>query len=71
LYVLGSVGRVRCLDPDTGAVRWTFDLGAGTYLSSDPAVAASRSPGGERRRIYFGAGLNYLTFPGVFCLEDK
>jgi outer membrane protein assembly factor BamB len=72
LYVLGSQGRVRSLDPDSGLVHWTFDLGPTTFLASSPQVAVSRTPRRESRRLYFGAGMgNQSGVPGVFCLEDQ
>ncbi len=71
LYVAGSGGRFVCLDPDTGAQVWALDLGVETHLFSNPVVAVDRTAGGERRRIYFGAGLKKSTQPAVFCLEDQ
>jgi outer membrane protein assembly factor BamB len=72
LYVLGAQGRVRCFDPDSGLVHWTFDLPPTTFLASSPQVAVRQTSKGEQRRLYFGAGLgNQSGVPGVFCLEDK
>src|SRR5262249_4286427 len=63
LYVMGSAGRVSCLDPATGSAYWTFNLGKSTHLSSTPFQAVERTPQGERRCLYFGAGLNDETRP--------
>jgi outer membrane protein assembly factor BamB len=72
LCVLGSAGRVRCLDPASGSVHWTYDLGPSTFLSSSPQAAAIPTALGERRRLYFGAGLGgQAGVPAIFCLEDK
>jgi outer membrane protein assembly factor BamB len=70
LYVMGSGGRLESLDPATGYRYWTFDLGRDSHLSSSPSVTATHTGQGERRRLYFGAGLNGATVPAVFCLEE-
>jgi outer membrane protein assembly factor BamB len=76
VYVAGSDGRVCCLDPESGAVDWAVDVATAEkvkpQLFSSPAVALSRTPTGERRQVYFGAG---LTTPlgssaALFCYED-
>jgi outer membrane protein assembly factor BamB len=71
LYAMGTAGRFRSFDPETGFVFWTFDLEKGALAGSAPFVAVHRTPQGERRRIYFGAGLNDGSVAPVYCLEDK
>jgi outer membrane protein assembly factor BamB len=77
VYAAGSAGTLACLDPDTGAVYWTFDVGkqaqAEAQLFSSPTVTVTRDGDGERRRIYFGAGLNnYVSIAAaVYCFEDR
>lgn len=77
VFVLGGGGRVCCLDPETGAPDWTFDVGGETKgkpkLYSSPAVTVTREPGGERRRLYFGAGIESpLGMTALlFCNEDR
>ena len=70
LYVAGSQGAVSCLQADSGAVQWTFDVARHSQktpqLFSSPAVADGR--------IYFGAALANAvgnTFPVLYCLEEK
>jgi hypothetical protein len=75
LYVAASGGRVCRLDPlRGGAVEWAFDVGQDTsqnpLLFSTPAVAVSRAAGGERRRLYFGSGLQDFSRGILYCLED-
>jgi outer membrane protein assembly factor BamB len=71
LYAMGTAGRLRSFDPETGFVFWTFDLEKGALAGSAPFVAVDRTAQGERRRIYFGAGLNDGSVAPVYCLEDK
>jgi outer membrane protein assembly factor BamB len=76
VYAIGSEGRVCCLDPDTGKVEWTYDVARETQtkpeLFSSPAVVVNRDAGGERRLLYFGAGLKNLvsTAAVLYCFED-
>jgi outer membrane protein assembly factor BamB len=77
VYVLGSEGRVCALDQVTGASRWTFDVSTYTrtkvQLFSSPTEIEPGEGSGQRRRLYFGAGLdNSVTQTGVvFCLEER
>lgn len=51
-------GLVCGLDAKTGAVQWKFDLTANrAVLVSAPQVIVERTRIGERRQIYFGAGI--------------
>jgi outer membrane protein assembly factor BamB len=75
LYVAASGGRVYRLDPGRGgAVVWAFDVGQDTgqspVLFSTPAVAVSQTAGGERRRLYFGSGLEDFSRGILYCLEE-
>jgi outer membrane protein assembly factor BamB len=73
VIAIAANGRVCCLDPHYGRPYWTYTLeGEQMHLSSSPRVAVSRSAEGERRQIYFGAGVGGLTTgqPVVYCLED-
>ncbi len=73
VFAIGTKGKVACLDPHTGQALWTYTLpGSEMHLSSSPRVVVSRTTEGDRRQIYFGAGLGGLTTgrPVVYCLED-
>ena len=56
-------------------MEWAFDVARdarGEALAvSSPAVVASQGSGGERRRIYFGAGLDDFTRGILYCLEEE
>src|SRR5262249_14749784 len=73
LYVIGSAGRVSCLDAETGRAQWTFDVAGYTHMAarlcSTPRVVDE--PDG-RRHIYFGAGLDNSVAEAatLFCLEE-
>jgi outer membrane protein assembly factor BamB len=72
LYAAGVDGRFCCLDPQAGSVQWTHDVTKfAAQLMSSPAVVAERTSSGERRRIYFGAGVNGGANPVLYCLEDE
>ncbi len=74
LYAAGSDGRVARLDPATGKVAWTFELATreqDAVIFSSPAVATVAGGKGERRRIYFGCGLNTFRRGALYCLEDR
>jgi outer membrane protein assembly factor BamB len=77
VYALGSGGRVCCLDPETGTPDWTFDVAGDAKgkpkLYSSPAVVVTRESGGERRRLYFGAGIESpLGMTALlYCHEDR
>jgi outer membrane protein assembly factor BamB len=74
LYLIGSAGRVLCLDAETGASHWTFDVAGYAHMTarlySTPRVVDE--PGG-RRHIYFGAGLDNSVAEAatLFCLEER
>jgi outer membrane protein assembly factor BamB len=72
VFALGSGGQVFCLDPSTGKVHWSHtDLQESQpTLCSTPAVVVTHTAQGDRRRIYFGAALNNLSIPALYCLED-
>ncbi|MBI1916674.1 MAG: PQQ-binding-like beta-propeller repeat protein [Planctomycetes bacterium] len=73
LYVAATGGTVRCLDPDTGEVFWTFDkmTDDSPILLSSLAVEVRRTEHGDRRRLYVAAGVNGGTNSVVYCLEDQ
>jgi outer membrane protein assembly factor BamB len=71
LYVLSTAGRLVSLDPESGLVFWTFDLDPGALAGAAPAIAVQRTARGERRRIFFGAGLADASIAPVYCVEDK
>jgi outer membrane protein assembly factor BamB len=78
LYVLGSAGHVCCLDASTGEEVWRQELaklytGLKSQLLSSPTVLAEKGSEGERRRLYFGAGLSNVTSSAatLICLEDQ
>src|SRR5207253_46217 len=52
VYAAGSGGTLACLDPDTGAVYWTFDVSkhsqTAAELFSSPTVTVTREGDGER-----------------------
>jgi outer membrane protein assembly factor BamB len=77
LYVVASEGRVACLNTQDGKVLWSFEVAKHArkrpQLLSSPAVIAVRGKDGERRRIYFGAGLDNLVSSAavLYCLEER
>jgi outer membrane protein assembly factor BamB len=71
LYVLGTQGKAHSFDPATGFRFWEMDFSSATLLPSTPCVATVHTPQGERRRIYFGAGLAHGEQAALICLEEK
>jgi outer membrane protein assembly factor BamB len=77
LYAVASGGQVFCLDSVSGNVAWQFDVakhsGKKPQLFSSPKVAIAQSGKEERRRIYFGTGLDTLAewHATLYCLEDR
>lgn len=77
LFAAASGGRVFCLDADSGAIAWSFDVAKHSktqpQLFSSPVVVVDRENTGERRSIYVGAGLNnVVTWTAMlYCLEDR
>jgi eukaryotic-like serine/threonine-protein kinase len=72
LFAVAVAGRVCCLDSFTGKVHWSYDdlHNRAAHLSSTPALVVSPTVDGERRRLYFGAALNGLKTPALYCLTD-
>jgi outer membrane protein assembly factor BamB len=70
VYVLASAGRVCCFEPDKGRLLGAYQLGRQAHLSASPFVEVLPTPKGDRRRVYFGTGLEGLTLPVVYCLEE-
>ena len=74
VFAVATKGKVCCLDPRTGAVQWTYNLtGRRAFLPATPRVVVSRTAEGERRQIYFGAGIGDVVSgrPVLYCLEDR
>lgn len=79
VFAVATKGKVCCLEPHTGAIHWTYNLSERLpHLSSAPKVIVTRTAEGDRRQIYFGAGLNIPTLLDVaagkavvYSLEDK
>jgi outer membrane protein assembly factor BamB len=74
LYVAAADGQVYCLDPATGAQEWLLDVAKEQKLPaelfSSPTAVVSRDAGGDRRRVYFGCGLNTFQRGVLYCVED-
>jgi len=72
LYVAAADGQVYCLDPATGAQEWLLDVAKEQKLPaelfSSPTAVVSRD--GDRRRVYFGCGLNTFQRGVLYCVED-
>ncbi|HJT78433.1 MAG TPA: PQQ-binding-like beta-propeller repeat protein, partial [Gemmataceae bacterium] len=77
VYAVSSEGRVCCLDAESGSADWAVEVGtaerAKAQCFSSPAVVVTRAPDGERRQVYFGAGLTTPlgTTAALFCYEDR
>jgi outer membrane protein assembly factor BamB len=75
LYVAGSDGSMRRLDPKTGAIVWTFDTAKDAEQSatvfSSPMVQVHENRQGETRLIWFGCGLSECTRGALYCLEER
>ncbi len=77
IYVAAAKGQLYCLDPTDGKIQWSFDLAdeakAEVLLCSTPFVVIERVAGGERRRIYLGAGVNNSVSSAalLYCFEDR
>jgi outer membrane protein assembly factor BamB len=76
VFTVASGGKVACLHPETGEAFWTLDVvkqGLGQpQLLSSPRLFVSRDGGVDRRRVYFGGGLEKSQewTAAVFCVED-
>src|SRR5207248_1480234 len=72
VFVIGSEGRVACLEPQTGKADWVFSEleKAAPLLISTPAVAVTASAKGAERRFYFGACFDGLATPALYSLQD-
>jgi outer membrane protein assembly factor BamB len=75
LYAAAADGRVARVDAKTGKAAWTFEVGGDARqeaeVFSSPAAVTVGSGKGERRRIYFGCGLNNRKRGVLYCLEDR
>jgi outer membrane protein assembly factor BamB len=70
VYVVARDGKVCCLDPISGRLMWQYDRFSSAQLLSPPVVTVERTPQGDRRGIYFGAGLAGNSQVALYCLED-
>jgi serine/threonine-protein kinase len=74
LYVATSRGLVNRLDPKTGKIEWTLDVGKDTGQSatvlSSPLVQERIDGQGRSRSIWFGCGLSEFTRGILYCLEE-
>lgn len=75
LYVAGSNGSLRRLDPKSGAIVWTFDTAKDAEQSatvfSSPFVQVHENRQDETRLIWFGCGLSECTRGALYCLEER
>ena len=73
LYVAAINGAVYCLNPDSGAVWWTYTklTGRSAVQLAAPALEVRRTKEGDRRRLYLASAVNGDTQSVVFCLEDE
>jgi outer membrane protein assembly factor BamB len=75
LYVAGSDGRIRRLDPQTGKIDWTFDVAKDAEqpatVFSSPLVQERASRQGESRLLWVGCGLSEFTHGILYCLEER
>jgi outer membrane protein assembly factor BamB len=73
VIVIGSAGKVCCLDPGADALAWEWDelnRGEATAMGT-PSVVVRHTPAGDRLAVYFGVevGRRFGGFAKVFCLE--
>jgi hypothetical protein len=75
VFVVGTGGRISCLDAPTGKAHWKYHNleKEDVFLASTPAVIAIPTPAGIRRQIYLGMYLGHTVgtkTPYLCCLED-
>ncbi len=75
LYVAGSEGLLRRLDPQTGEIDWTFDVAEDAKqpatVFSSPLVHVHRGGQDDSRLLWFGCGLSEFTHGILYCLEER
>ena len=71
VYAVARDGKVCCLDPASGQPMWQYDQFSAAELISPPVVTVEGGPQGDRRAIYFGAGVNGSTQAVLYCLKDQ
>ncbi len=71
VYAVARDGKVSCLDVATGTPFWQYDEASAAQLISPPVVLVQHTPQGDRRAVYFGAGLNGRNQLAVICVEDQ
>jgi outer membrane protein assembly factor BamB len=70
VYVVARDGRAACLDSATGGVMWQREFPSAQLLSP-PVVTLEHTPQGDRRSVYFGAGIFGNNQVMVYCLQDE
>jgi outer membrane protein assembly factor BamB len=71
VYAVGYNGKVCCLDPTNGRPMWQYEQFPVAQLISPPVVTVESTPHGDRRAIYFGAGVNDSAQAVLYCLKDQ
>jgi outer membrane protein assembly factor BamB len=71
VYAVARDGRVCCLDPAGGRLLWEHNGFPSAQTIAPPVVTVERTPQGDRRAVYFGAGLAANTQVALYCLEDE
>jgi outer membrane protein assembly factor BamB len=77
IFVATTLGKVCCMNAQTGDIVWTFDLTPRlAVISATPRLVVTRTVDGYRRQLYFGCGIGgavdpLANRPVFYCLEDK
>jgi outer membrane protein assembly factor BamB len=71
VYAVARDGKVCCLDPAGGRPMWQYEQFSAAELISPPIVTVEAGPQGDRRAVYFGAGVNGSTQAVLYCLKDQ
>jgi outer membrane protein assembly factor BamB len=70
VFALARDGKACCLDAVSGRPLWQYDQVPGAQLVSPPVVGVERTPQGDRRSVYFGAGINGNSRMVLYVLQD-
>jgi outer membrane protein assembly factor BamB len=77
VFVATTLGKVCCMNAQTGDIAWTFDLTPRlAVISATPRLVVTRTEDGYRRQLYLGCGIGGAMDPNAnrpvfYCLEDK
>jgi outer membrane protein assembly factor BamB len=71
VYAVARDGKACCLDAADGRLMWQYDRIPAAEVLSPPVVAVERGPDGDRRAVYFGAGVNDSAQAVLYCLRDQ